>query len=358
MSTAVAGSEQHKAHRDDKIFAGICRVINEAVDKSPFGSLAVQAEDGGHDSQFRCDAARGWLVEQGISDDEIMPLLQALLKSELLKTRRLRLVANNLIAARAIELNDYETGLHHASEGFSHWQHDIYNHRLVLQCKSKLGSGAQNHEQELADYLDRSYCGRPFEHFETTFDKKVYLCSPDYLTPPAADLTALLRGDAKAKIDPASLDEVAWNSPQAQHIRRSIIGGEFKYCSALTCPMIQGRLLPSRRLDTVPTHLDGSLPYEIQSDYEGYSVYYLRSRVYAVPTGQPLESGTLSDNVLVSYTLVDLQDQIATACNVCSNRSLTTGFKRINSNNRSCWRLPKAIPRAASSSGWINHRAS
>ena len=177
-----------------------------------------------------------------------------------------------------------------------------------MQVKAWLGR--QNHEQELADYLDRSYCGRPFEHFETTFDKKVYLCSPDYLTPPAADLTALLRGDAKAKIDPASLDEVAWNSPQAQHIRRSIIGGEFKYCSALTCPMIQGRLLPSRKLDTLPTHLDGSLPYEIQSDYEGYSVYYLRSRVYAVPTGQPLESGTLSDNVLVSYTLVDLQDQI------------------------------------------------
>ena len=311
MSTAVATSKHHGAQRVDEIFAGICRVINEALDHSPFGTLAVATQDGGYDSQFRCDAVRAWLLDQGISDEELAPLLHAFLKSDLLNSRRLKLVANNLVATRAIELGDYETGLHHASEGFSHWQHDVYNHRLVLQCKSKLGSGAQNHTQELAEYLDRSYCSRPFEHFETTSDKQVYLCSPDYLTPPAADLTPLLRGDAKAKIDPASLDEVAWNSPQAQHIRRSIIGGEFKYCSPLTCPLIQGKLLPSRKLDILPAHLNAKTPYEIQRDYEGYTVYYLRSRVYAVPTGQPLESGTLSENVLVSYTLADLQNQVA-----------------------------------------------
>ena len=140
MTTAVATSRHHGAQRFDEIFAGICRVINEAVDHSPFGTLAVATQDGGYDSQFRCDAVRAWLLDQGISSEELDPLLHAFSKSDLLKSRRLKLVANNLVATRAIELGDYETGLHHASEGFSHWQHDVYNHRLVLQCKSKLGS--------------------------------------------------------------------------------------------------------------------------------------------------------------------------------------------------------------------------
>jgi 2-polyprenyl-3-methyl-5-hydroxy-6-metoxy-1,4-benzoquinol methylase/wyosine [tRNA(Phe)-imidazoG37] synthetase (radical SAM superfamily) len=310
MTQVLAESEQQKTTGSDEIFSSLCRVINKAVDTSVFGSLAVAPDQGGYDSQFRCDAARDWLRENGVLDENLASLLKAFVECDQLNTRRLKLVAHNLYAARAIELGDFEAGLHYSSEGFSHWQHDIYNHRLVLQCKARLGSAAHNHDQELGEYLERSYCGRPFEHFETTSDKQVYLCSPDYLTPPAADLTPLLRLDGKSKIDPNSVDEVAWNSPQAQHIRRSIIGGEFKYCSPLTCPMIQGRLLPKRKLDTLPAHLDAKLSYEIDRGYVDYSIYYLRTRVYAVPTGQPLRGGNLEDNVLVSYTLDDLQRQI------------------------------------------------
>ena len=104
---------------------------------------------------------------------------------------------------------------------------------------------------------------------------------------------------------------MVWNTPAARYVRRTIIAGEFTYCSALTCPMIQGRLLPERALDKLPRRLSAEDPYLVQHDFHGYSIYYYRSRVYALPKAQPADFSQISGHVLVSYTLDDLRDQIA-----------------------------------------------
>lgn len=282
--------------------------IDEAVDPSPFGAFPVEPDHGGHDSRFRCEAARAWLGALGFAGEDLGGFLEAFTRSDALVTRRHRLVAHNLAAAWAIDQGDFQKGLHHATTGFSHWQHDIYNHRLVLVCKAATGTAAAGYDQHLAAYLDRSYCTRPFEHFETTSDNRVYLCSPDYLTPPAADLGPLLDGGVEP--GPGSVDEHAWNTPAARCIRRSIIAGEFAYCSPLTCPRIQSRTLEQRRLDGLPGHLDPASPQLVQEDYLGWAIYYFGSRVYAVPAGKPLAAGNLADEVRVSYSVEDLEDQL------------------------------------------------
>lgn len=297
--------------RETEIFSDLCRVIQNACDPSPIGVFVLERNDGGHDSEFRSLVAIDWLSGLGLSGEDLSALIEGFCQSTLLDTRQLRLVAHNIAAEHAFSKGDHSVALRYAEEAFGHWQHDVYNHRLILKCKTALGASDVTRDEGLADYLDQSYCPRPFEHFETTFDKRVYLCSPDYLTAPVADINILLGANGKSEIDPSEVDRVAWNTPAARYVRRSIIAGEFKACSPLTCPLIQGRLLPSRRLDRLPLHLVESRPELVQFSYYDHSIYYYGSRVYAVPFGQALVAKPIADHVLVSYTIEDLQGQIA-----------------------------------------------
>jgi hypothetical protein len=289
----------------------LCRIIEGAQDPSPIGVFPLGRDEGDHDSQFRCCAALDWLSGSGVTGEALSAFLEEFSGSALLDSRRLRLVASNIAAMHAASLGQHTIALRYAEQAFGHWWHDVFNHRLILTYKTALGASDAARDKGLADYLNRSYCQRPFEHFETTFDKRVYLCSPDYLTAPVADLKSLLGPNGRARIDPNEIDRIAWNTPAARYVRRSIIAGEFRSCSPLTCPLIQGRLLPERRLDSIPSHLDGSQPELVQLSFYSYAIYYYGSRVYAVPSGKAIVAQPIADHVLVSYTIEDLRSQIA-----------------------------------------------
>lgn len=79
--------------------------------------------------------------------------------------------------------------------------------------------------------LKGRYCRAPFERLETAPDGSVYFCCPAWLPVPIGNI-----GDGDAK----SL----WNSPPAQEIRRSVLAGEYKYCSRMHCPRLTNDDLP------------------------------------------------------------------------------------------------------------------
>lgn len=289
---------------------GLIEVIERAKDPSPIGEYPSTGNDGDADSEFRCVGALNWLAQNELSVDTIGSILDELCGPSLPSGKRLRSVVHNMAAIHAASRGLYSEALRYAERAFGYWQHDVFNHRLIIKYKNSLGNQDSKHSSSLADYLEGSYCQRPFEHFETTFDNRVYLCSPDYLTAPVADLKSIIGSDKKSKIARSEIDRVAWNTPAARYVRRSIIAGEFRSCSPLTCPMIQGRLLPQRARDDVPEDIK-SEPQLIQTDYYGYSVYYFKSRVYALPSIAIPDIRHVSDGILVSYTIADLQNQLS-----------------------------------------------
>ena len=82
--------------------------------------------------------------------------------------------------------------------------------------------------------LSGKFCNRPFDFAEAhdLGTGKVFVCCPTWLHVPVGNLTE------------QSFDE-AFNSPQAQEIRKSILDGSFKYCNQKHCPFIQNDSLPN-----------------------------------------------------------------------------------------------------------------
>ena len=69
--------------------------------------------------------------------------------------------------------------------------------------------------------------------FELHESGSAYLCCPSWLPRSVGNLNT---EDARA----------IWNSSRAQEIRRSILDGDFKYCSREQCPVIASNKLPTR----------------------------------------------------------------------------------------------------------------
>lgn len=89
--------------------------------------------------------------------------------------------------------------------------------------------------------LKERFCRRPFEHFVSNVDGAVYLCCPSWL-PMQIGST-----------DRGNWPEI-WNSEPAVEIRRSVVDGDFKYCSRLNCPEIQAGSLPAKVEVKDPAH--------------------------------------------------------------------------------------------------------
>jgi len=83
-----------------------------------------------------------------------------------------------------------------------------------------------NKDKDLHGY----YCKQPFTHFEVKEDGKVHLCCPSYLP------------YVPGNINEKSIEEI-WNGEPALELRRSILNGEYNYCSRVTCPAIQNNTL-------------------------------------------------------------------------------------------------------------------
>jgi MoaA/NifB/PqqE/SkfB family radical SAM enzyme len=83
------------------------------------------------------------------------------------------------------------------------------------------------------DDLQGKFCNRPFTTFELHENGNAYLCCPSWLPRSVGNLN-----DEDAR--------VIWNSERAQEIRRSVLDGDFSYCSRAQCPVIAANKLATR----------------------------------------------------------------------------------------------------------------
>src|SRR2546423_13300825 len=97
-------------------------------------------------------------------------------------------------------------------------------------------------ELDALDYdLSDKFCPMPFTHFSTGFRGSVFACTcPAWVPFPIGNVVEAESADA------------IWNSEVVQEIRRSILDGDFGYCSRTQCSFITARKLPRKDEVTTP----------------------------------------------------------------------------------------------------------
>ncbi len=113
---------------------------------------------------------------------------------------------------------------------------DLYAEQLLVRCET--AAAEMRGEQHptfsgLDEYLARSFCSKPWEHFEVVRDGSVFMCCPGWLPVPIGNL----KNNSVMDI---------WNSEMAQEIRAAILDGSFRFCSKVHCSVIAGRTLPAK----------------------------------------------------------------------------------------------------------------
>jgi len=113
---------------------------------------------------------------------------------------------------------------------------------LMRAYRMKRDAGSSTQEMAVVDYdLSDKFCHLPFTHLSTGFQGEAYPC----LCP--AWLPYSIGNVLKAE----SVDEI-WNSESALEIRRSILDGDFSYCSRTLCALITAQKLPAKASITDP----------------------------------------------------------------------------------------------------------
>ncbi|MEL6504616.1 MAG: radical SAM protein [Pseudomonadota bacterium] len=107
---------------------------------------------------------------------------------------------------------------------------------LFDTLKAKASAGEKVPETDLAmGDLSQKFCSRPFTTLVTGFSGGSFLCDcPAYLPFPSGNV-----------LEDQNADDI-WNSEKAQEIRRSILDGDFSYCSRSLCGLIKEDLLPNK----------------------------------------------------------------------------------------------------------------
>jgi pyruvate-formate lyase-activating enzyme len=135
-------------------------------------------------------------------------------------------------ALMAIEAGLWDTASILAERAFARDQHETFAQRLLLAATERSPTLHLTVDRWLAD----RFCSSPFTDAEIIGNHDVYTCC-------AAWLPARI-GTLAGKVQATDI----WNSTRAAELRRSILEGDFSYCSRLSCPKIAGRSLP-RRVD-------------------------------------------------------------------------------------------------------------
>jgi MoaA/NifB/PqqE/SkfB family radical SAM enzyme len=108
--------------------------------------------------------------------------------------------------------------------------------RLMQALRRKRALGGTGPELDAADYdLSDKFCPMPFAHLATGWKGNAFACDcPAWVPFPIGNVLE------------ASTAEAVWNSPTAIEIRRSILDGDFSYCSRTLCAYIAARKLPRK----------------------------------------------------------------------------------------------------------------
>lgn len=116
--------------------------------------------------------------------------------------------------------------------------------QLLFQAyQAKRDAGSQDDALKVLDYdLKDKFCMLPFQHLSTGWQGNAHVCScPAWVPFPAGNILAAESADA------------IWNSDVAVEIRRSILDGDFSYCSRTLCSFITAQKLPRKDEITNPT---------------------------------------------------------------------------------------------------------
>ena len=125
---------------------------------------------------------------------------------------------------------------HRFDEAALHARTAIALDQLDLHAQRLLAAAVER-STELVSETDRwlkdRFCSRPFESLETRANGEIGLCCAAWLPAPVG------------RVDSASAEQI-WNSEAAREIRRSILDGDYRYCSRMYCQKIANRELPRR----------------------------------------------------------------------------------------------------------------
>lgn len=107
---------------------------------------------------------------------------------------------------------------------------------LMRAYHAKREAGSTDDALAVLDYdLKDKFCHMPFTHLSTGWKGSALICScPAWVPFPVGNVLTAESADA------------VWNSEAAQEIRRSILDGDFSYCSRTLCSYITAQKLPRR----------------------------------------------------------------------------------------------------------------
>jgi pyruvate-formate lyase-activating enzyme len=113
---------------------------------------------------------------------------------------------------------------------------------LFRAYAQKRAEGSTSAEIEAMDYdLSDKFCPLPFTYMSTGFQGETYPCScPAWVPYSIGNIVEAPSADA------------IWNSDAAAEIRRSVLDGDFQYCSRTLCSYISSKTLPRRDEVTTP----------------------------------------------------------------------------------------------------------
>lgn len=115
---------------------------------------------------------------------------------------------------------------------------------LFTAYRAKRAAGSDDAELNVLDYdLKDRFCVVPFRQLSTGFAGNAHACScPAWVPFPIGNILQAESADA------------VWNSAEAVEIRRSILDGDFSYCSRTLCSLITAQKLPRRDEITDPVY--------------------------------------------------------------------------------------------------------
>jgi pyruvate-formate lyase-activating enzyme len=107
---------------------------------------------------------------------------------------------------------------------------------LMRTYRRRREEGHDDHESAVVDYeLKDKFCPVPFTHLSVGWEGNGFVCAcPSWVPYPVGSVYE------------AETPDALWNSDVAREVRRSILDGEFTYCSRTQCSLIQAQNLPRK----------------------------------------------------------------------------------------------------------------
>ncbi len=157
------------------------------------------------------------------------------------------------LAELFIEEGDYDQAVPAIEANLSIQSASPYSQQLLYHAllKQKQAGLIADSSRVSLDDLSNRFCEQPFTMILTLSGHN---SKPDtYACNCAAWLPYPL---PESRLDDAEEDGDVWNGPEARELRRSILEGDFSYCSLLMCPYIVKGSLPKRDDVTDPVMRD------------------------------------------------------------------------------------------------------